>query len=356
VFFELNPINVLLAALAAASAFALVMVLGYERPVNLSEMERVFGNGTPILTPIQSLQRELDAARFNISAGEFLRVSIVLAILCGLGGYVLTGALLASVLGLVLGGLSYWMYLAQKANKALETYEDELPQVVARLISGAKLGNSLVAASEHVASFGPLNCRDDWQYIAAQLRGGAGVEPVFKTISKRRGSQLLNTIFELLLVQQQRGVGLSEILPLIQESLEERTRTVRKARTKMKGPIRELWLVSAMPIIAVILFRLISPTFFRIYSTSTGQLFLLIGWGMTLGAFIFAHRSFSNDLRRETNFYGALPAAPRAALQSTASKPDASSSVSIGLPNEAPSALSGVMRTVGRTTGDRRQP
>lgn len=341
-FFELNPINILLAALAAASAFALVMVLGYERPVDLSQMERTFGNGEPILTPLQRLQRELDAARFNISAWEFLRVSFFLALLGGLGGYLLSGALLAGAIGLVLGGLSYWIYLAQKAGKALETYEDELPQVVARLISGAKLGNSLTAAAEHVANFGPLNCRDDWTYIAAQLRGGATVEQVFKTVSKRRGSQLLNTIFELLLVQQQRGVGLSEILPLIQESLEERTRTVRKARTKMKGPIRELWLVSPLPFVAVILFRLISPTFFRIYSTPEGQLFLFIGWGLTLGAFVMAYRSFSNDLRRETNFSGALSATPRPALQSTAAK-TSPPAVAIGLPNNAPSALANMM-------------
>lgn len=344
----INPLNILLAALFAAGLFAFIAGLGYQSPVHLSEVEKIFGDGQDDLTPMQRLQRKLDAARFNVSASEFVRVSLTLAGLVGLGTYLVSGAWLAGLVGLVFGGMSYWLYLSSKAAKALEAYEDELPQVVARLISGAKMGNSLVMAAEHVAKFGPLNCRDDWAYIAAQLKAKADVDQVLKVVSQKRGSQLLNSIFELLLVQQQRGTGLSDILPLIQESLEERVRTMRKARSKMTGPIRELWIVCATPFVGVALLRLMSPQFASIYSTWQGQLILLAGWGMTISAFVIAYRSFSQALRKETDFYGVLKTEPRTPLTPVHGK--VKSGVKIGMPSEAPSSLANM------TTDSARRP
>jgi tight adherence protein B len=333
---DLNPVNVLLAVLFGAGLFALVTALLYEQPVKLSEIEKVYGRGEAQLTLVQRLQRELDDARFNIRAGEFLRVSFVLSLLSGLGLYVLSGALLGGLLGFAVGGMSYWLYLSSKAAKALEAYEDALPQVVARLITGAKLGNSLSLAAEHAARFGPLNCRDDWSYIATQLKAGVGIEQVLRVVSEKRGSQVLNSIFELLIVQQQRGIGLSDIMPLIQESLEERVRVIRKARTKMTGPIRELWIVCAAPFVAVILLRMMSPTFGGIYSTLWGQVILTIGWGVDLTAFAVAYRAFSQALHKETRFIGALKVGPRAALSKRRGGRPAAS---IGLPGDSPAVL-----------------
>ena len=184
---DFNPVNLLLAVLFGAGVFALVAAFFYERPVKLLEVEKIYGRGEATLTFIQRVQRQLDDARFNISASEFLRVSAVLAVLGGLLMYLLSGALLAGGIGLVMGGASYWVYLSNKAAKALEAYEDSLPQVVSRLITGAKLGTTLGLAAEHVARFGPLNSRDDWAYIAAQLKSGAGTEQVLRVVSEKRG-------------------------------------------------------------------------------------------------------------------------------------------------------------------------
>lgn len=334
----LNPLNVLFAALFGAGLFALVAALLYRPPVNLSQVERLYGGGLETLTLFQRLQRALDTARFNLSVGEFLRVSLVLAVLAGLAAYLITGAILPSLLCGVLGGLIYWQYLSAKAAKAIEDYEDQLPQVVARLITGAKLGNTLRGAAEHAARFGPPLCRDDWAYLAGQLDAKADLEQVLRVVSQRRGSQLLNSVFELLLLQHQRGTGLSDVLPLIQESLAERIKMVRHARTKMHGPIRELWIVCAAPFVAVLLTRMLSPAFASVYSTWQGQLLLLAGWGIDILAFLFAYRAFSTALRQETNFYGALKAEPRPPLRSKPGAPRASAPRPASVSRSAPSA------------------
>src|SRR5688572_11953131 len=101
--FDINPLNVLFSVMLGAGVFGLIISLSYRPPVSLSETEKIFGGGEAVRTPMQQLQHELDTARFKITAGEFLRVSIVLAVLSGLGVYLLSGAPLAGVMGFCLG-------------------------------------------------------------------------------------------------------------------------------------------------------------------------------------------------------------------------------------------------------------
>ena len=80
-------------------------------------------------TLMEWLQRALDDAHIDARAGEFLRVCLVLASLAGLAAYILTGAPLAALIGFLMGGMGYGLYLASKASKTLAAYEDDLPQV-----------------------------------------------------------------------------------------------------------------------------------------------------------------------------------------------------------------------------------
>ncbi len=338
---DLNPINVLLAMMFGAGIFALVMSLGYKPDVKLKEIEKVYGSAQAQLSPVEKLQLELDRARFHISAAEFLLVSAGLAALGGLGGYLLTGLWLAGVFGTGLGGCSYWLYLSGTAGKNMQAYEDELPQVVARLINGAERGGDLARAAEHVAQFGPLLCRDDWQEIADQMRLRTPTEEIFQTISERRQSTLLDLILELLLLQQQTKTPLTDVLPMVQESLAERVRAVQKARTKMKEPLNELKLVSAAPFVAVILFRFVSPEFAAGFRTPIGQLLVLAGWGVTVAAFVAAYRAFEAALRRETSFSAPLTTSatrPRLKPRDTAKTPGAD----LDEPGRAPAALKSI--------------
>lgn len=351
----MSAINVLFSALFAAGLFAIVMGLGIRRPVSLSELEKLSGRGEIRRGPWGRLQHELDTARLGVSAGEFLRVSIVLALLGGGAMYLLSNAPLAAVLGLVFGGLVYWIYLGHKAERAIEAYENALPSVVARLVAGARMGGSLKSAAAHAAEFGPEICREDWAYLAAQLDRGAEFSQACNVIAARRGSVLLDTIFELLVVQQQRGASLARTLEGIEESLRDRVRMMRKARTALGQPIRELWIVCAVPFVSVVFLRVVAPGYAAVYGTLGGQIILLLGWGLTLGGFALGYRSFSRSLRQETDF-GGLGAEARGRLRTQAEiekeKRQAEQAQRARERGAAPAALSPVTRVVpdpGRT-------
>jgi Flp pilus assembly protein TadB len=321
---DLNPINLLFAMVLGAGLFALAVGVLYERPVRLSEVERVFGRGTVEPTLMERLQRALDDAHIDARSGEFIRVCLVLAVLAGLAAYILTGAPLAALIGFLIGATGYWLYLSSKASKTLAAYEDDLPQVVARLIVGARLKNApLDIVAEHVAKFGPISTREDWSYIATQMRAGATRTQVFRVISQKRGSHIFNSLLELLLLQEETKAPLTDLLPPFEKSLQERVKTVRQGRTKLSGPIRELWIVSAAPFIAAIVMQALMPAYAEIYRSLVGQVILGVSWTVTLLAAMWAYRSFSGALEHETRFIGQLRLEPRSKLRNAPRDADA---------------------------------
>ncbi len=339
----INPLNVLFAVLLGAGMFSLVIGLLYERPVKLSEVEKVFGRGTAEPTLTERLQRALDDARLNVRAAEFLRVSLFTAVLVSLGAYILTQALLAAVVGFMVGGMGYWLYLSSKASKTLAEYEDDLPQVVARLIVGARIRNApLDIVAEHVAKFGPPGTREDWSYIATQLQAGAPRSQVLRVVSDKRGSHILNSLLEILLLQEETKTPLTELLPPFEKTLQDRVKTLRAGRTKLSGPIRELWIVSAFPFIAVIVMQWIVPEYGEIYRAFAGQVIIGVAWVVTLTAFALAYRAFTTAVERETRFIGQLKAEPRGklrAVQRDAVAANAPVSLSANRPGGPPASL-----------------
>ncbi|HRF49278.1 MAG TPA: type II secretion system F family protein [Anaerolineales bacterium] len=309
--------NVLFALLFAVGVFVLVIGTQWTRPVRLSNVEQLYGEGKPREDFLQGLQARLDAARFNLSVEDFLKVVAVLVVGVFFAAYLLVGAVLPALMAAAMAIFGYWTYLNGKAAKAIEDYEEQLPQVVSRLVVGARMGNSFRGAAEHAAQFGPPLCRDDWAYICRQLDAGADLEMILRVVSGRRQSQLLNSIFELILVQHQRGTPISDVMPLIQESLTQRTRTIRLARTKLRGPLRELYIVCAAPVAAVVLARFLSPQYAALYAEPVGQLIVTGAWAVDAALFLWLQRAFSQDLRRETNFYGDLKPQPRTPLDET---------------------------------------
>jgi tight adherence protein B len=308
ILLDINPFNLLMAVLFGAGIFAILAGRHYQPKVDLLEIDRIYGGAKPQLTAMQQLQLELDRARFDLSAPEFLRVAVFLGLFGGLAAYLLTGIPVAALFGAALGPAGYWVFLENRATKNMEAYEDELPQVVARLINAASGGAALQTAAEQVAKFGPELCRDDWRYIAVQLGANASRETVFKTLSDKRRSMLLDIILEMLLLSQQKGAELIEILPPLQKSMAERVRTLRKARTKLGEPIRDLQIVAATPFIAVVVFRFLSPTYAEGFASGTGELLVTIGWTVTIVAYLWALKSFSDTMRNATNFQPTLSA------------------------------------------------
>ena len=156
--------NLIIAFMGAAGVFASVLALGMRRRVEIK------GVVEPSVGLISRLSQHLTEADLHVTAGEFLRTSLLLGVGIAVLAYLLITTFTAALLGLVVGGLVYYTYLVDRRDRRRQEYQDALVDVIGLLVEGFKAGNTLQAAFETVAQYGPEIVREDWSQVTARIR------------------------------------------------------------------------------------------------------------------------------------------------------------------------------------------
>ncbi len=315
----------LLVALCAAGIGATVIGLLARRPERLSQVERVRGSGAPRRSWANRLQQRLDQAGFAVRVREFVTVSAIGGVVGGLAFAWVMGSLVAGLFGLALGSGAYAVLLGHRAAQARARYEEDLPQTVGRLLQAAQLrgGGGLAALAEHVAAFGPLSHREDWSLIAEQMRAGAPADQVLRVVAARRDSYVVNNLFEILLLREEKNLPLTEILPPMEKSLEERVSMLRKARTRLSEPLNKILVVAVVPFALSAILRGSASIFATAFDTLWGELITVACWTVTVGACLYTWRTINAALDKESRVRFHLTVEKRAPL-STGTREDAS--------------------------------
>lgn len=301
------------ASVIGALAFFVIAYSLWPQSLPRTYLEQLSVTGEKTPGVLERLKRRLLEAGLTISVTEFLLTVLAVGAGAGLLVYALMGAILpAGMVALSSLGL-YGFFLMSRADTRRQEKEEQLPQLVSTLITSARIGNDLQRTAYLVAERGPVVFRDDWAYIAAQLRlgGRQQLDEIFAEVVRRHNSLLIGSLYEMLLDLTQQRAPLTEMLPHLQTTLQDRTRTLKEVRAKMNRPLIQLWIMAAMPFAYVLGANVIFPEISSFYRTWFGQLLVLAGWGLSGGAFVYGYRYFSAQLRREIDFMGQLDAQPR---------------------------------------------
>jgi len=247
--------NLILAFAGAAGVFAAVLALGM-RP--RARLEDIGGLIEPRPGPIERLQHKLTEAGLEVTAGEFIRVSLLLGGGVALAAYLITTAWAPALLGFAVGGLVYTTYLADRRDRRRQDYQDGLVDVIGLLVEGFRAGNTLQAAFESVARYGPEIAREDWAQVNARIRTGIPVEDALMELSRRRRDPILDTVAQTLVVVSKQGGRLSVALIGLQDTVRERVRIRRRVQAEQSQPMWELRLVAALPFLAIPVLRAVA--------------------------------------------------------------------------------------------------
>jgi hypothetical protein len=119
---------------------------------------------------------KIEQANLPITAGEFVKTSVVLAVGTAILGYVLLRAVTGAALGAMIGPLAYWGYLGGKRDATRRAYQEALARVatIARDVIGR--GGSLKETITAVAQRGPRAVQGDFQEASVVLASGRPLE------------------------------------------------------------------------------------------------------------------------------------------------------------------------------------
>jgi len=185
---DFSPELYLLALLSGGAVFLLfygIAVPFKGKPKNLTAPTN--------LPQLAGIQTKLNEAQIEISAKNYVIMSLKTGIPLGLGLYILIGAYTLGIIGLLAGFLFTWTKLEQERDKKSILYSKQLASVCDTLRTAYGVNPSLKKAMEAAAEYSQPPVKDDFQEILIGITQDRMVEAL-QEIADRRRSIVFDTV------------------------------------------------------------------------------------------------------------------------------------------------------------------
>ncbi|MEW6406480.1 MAG: type II secretion system F family protein [Chloroflexota bacterium] len=177
--------------------------------------------------------RNLAQADLKLKPGEYLALIVIAIIGVGFVAWFFGGrSIVSALIGAIVGFFLPRIYVNRQKNKRLQTFGDQLPDMLSLMVNGLRAGFSTAQAMEAVSKEMPSPLSDEFKRVVQEMQLGLPMEQALDNILRRIPSEDLDLIITAINVQREVGGNLAEILDTIAHTIRERVR--------IKGEIRVL--------------------------------------------------------------------------------------------------------------------
>ncbi|MGL4635756.1 MAG: type II secretion system F family protein [Beijerinckiaceae bacterium] len=244
------------------------------------------------------LRDRIDQAGLEIDEKKFYVISAALALAVGGIIFVLSGNLIAALLGLVVGGagIPRWA-LTFLRNRRIKKFVEEFPNAIDIIVRGIKSGLPLGDCLRIIASEATDPLKSEFRAIVEAQTMGLSVGEACSRLFKRMPIQEANFFVIVIQIQQKAGGNLSEALANLSRVLRDRKRMKGKIAAMSMEAKASGVIIAALPFIVGVLVQLSSPGFIKpLFTTQMGHLMLLIAGFWMLCGIIAMKKMISFDI------------------------------------------------------------
>jgi Flp pilus assembly protein TadB len=231
----------------------------------------------------QGIQVRLDQAQLAVSAGEFVRRSMLHGACIAAGLYFVVGALVLVPLGFAAGVLITWTQLEIKRDKMMVEYNQQLANACDTLRNAYLTTGSLSNALKSVMTYGAPLVRDDFALALTAARQGEFAQGLQSVANKRR-SIVFDAVANALLRAEESSGAVSEMLERLSESTRQNVAAFESAmimqinaRSNVNWGAFGPWAVFAV-------FRVMTTTFGEAGVTAVPEYFTTLQGNLVAGA------------------------------------------------------------------------
>ena len=235
------------------------------------------------------LSVQIEQAGLAWSKQTFFVFSVVLAVVAGVGVFVMSKSLIAAAVALLVGGLGMprW-YLKRRKSKRLAAFAEEFANALDVIIRGVKAGLPLGDCLRIIASESQEPVKGEFRMVVETQALGVPMADAVQRIYERMPCSEANFFGIVIAIQAKAGGNLSEALGNLSKVLRER----KKMRAKIKAVSMEAkasaGIIGILPIAVMTLVYLSTPHYIEIlWTTNPGYLMLAgcVFW-MTCGVLV----------------------------------------------------------------------
>lgn len=199
-------------------------------------------------------------------------------------GFLLGGTLLARVVfGLIFafgGWFLPWLFVVWRRKKRLDTIDDQLVDSLLMMANALKSGLSLQQALELVTREMKPPISDEFARIVKEIHLGRLTDDALRRFGERVPLDDVRLTVDSILALRETGGNLSETFQVIAKTVVERKKVQGKIKAMTAQGMSQGVIISAMPIVLMLLFSLIDANYMRPFFNTA------IGWMMMLLMFV----------------------------------------------------------------------
>ncbi len=241
---------------------------------------------------LKYLEREFATLNSSVSPRSFLMYQVGASILLFLLG-ILSGSDILSKLftGLVLGLLAFFigrLYLTGQKNKRRQKFDEQFVDAIALIANAVRSGLSLMQALELTIAEMTDPISYEVNLVIQSTRLGVSLDTAMVEWSKRIDSKDLDIFVTAVLIQNQTGGNLSEILETLGSTIRDRFKIHRQIKALTAQGSASAYVLTGLPIALGVALYFIQPdTMKLLFTTNYGILLSLSSFGMIgIGGFI----------------------------------------------------------------------
>jgi tight adherence protein B len=205
----------------------------------------------------KNIAKELAQADIKLRPGEYLGIMIGASLLVGIVGWLWGGGSFLSyvfgVLGLAVGPLIPRIVLKRKQGQRLQTFVDQLPDMLNLMVNGLRAGYSTMQAMEAVSKELPPPICDEFRRVVQEMQLGIPMEIALDNLLRRIPSDDLDLIITAMNIQREVGGNLAEILDVISFTIRERIRIKREIKVLTAQVLYSGRVLALMPVVLTLI-------------------------------------------------------------------------------------------------------
>ena len=186
-----------------------------------AEVEAEGGQSPGLLARLDAM---VEQSGLSLTVARLQTIAIISAVGIGAAGGLLRQSVLVGVIGALVGFAAPFLYVRRKQKKRLAKMRSELPDAFDLMARVIRAGQTMSQALLAVADEFPQPIAGEFAYCYEQQNLGLSPESSFRDLGRRTGLIELKIFVLALLVQQQTGGNLAELLDKLANLIRERDR------------------------------------------------------------------------------------------------------------------------------------
>lgn len=244
---------------------------------NLSPFER----GIEKLPFLQSLSRLVEQSGETTSVAKVLFKSLVFALVVAIPVFFYSRSVLLGLLaGLAVAFVPVVLLLRKRAQRIV-VFEEQLADSLGVMARALKAGHPLSETFNLISEEMQDPIASEFGRVFSDLNFGMPLKAALQSLLVRIPSMSLHSFVTAVLIQNESGGGLAEILENVAEVIRSRFKLQRKIKTVSAEGRMSAWVLAMVPFVLAIMLSLANPDYLPVLlNDPLGQKIILAAFGM----------------------------------------------------------------------------